>query len=332
MAKHYLYNFITGGNNRRGLGYTKDDANKHKPFGFYNFFSILKNGLSKLTIANFLFVLVNIPLVFFLLSYSVTDTVSMPADALYPLYYGVSKYGGSPFVSALLTVSSSSVPVSADNVLSVVFRSVGMLSVFTFGVANIGMTVVCRDIVRGGCAFVWSTFWDGIRRNWKRGFVFGAIDCLLVYVICYDIIAYNANAGASGWYVFMYVLMVFIGFVYLIMRSYIYLQMVTFDLNMRQIIKNAFYLVSLNFLRNLVSVVALAAVLFLEYYFFASGLLLMVSIILPVLILVSLCNYISVYCIWPGVKKYISDPYYKEHPEEDPDRNPDTDRVFTDRG
>lgn len=334
MAKNYIYNFFTGGGNRRNKGFSKDDANKHTPFGFGHFFSSLWNGLSKLTVANLLFLLTNIPLVCFLLAFPLMTDVYMPADAMYPIYYGVSNYGDSPILSsALLAVSSSVTSVSVHNTTTIVLFCIGALSVFTFGASCAGLTTVCRNLCRGDCNFVWSTYWDSVKRNWKQATLYGVVDIALAFLLIYDIIAYNANAGLGTFYLFLLIFSIFIAFVYFVMRFYIYLQMVTFDLKLKQILKNSLYFVTINLKRNVIGLVAILLLLLLEYYFFASGIFVSVSILLPLLIFISLLTYISVFCAWPSVKKHVADAYYKDHPDEDPERQQtEEEPVFTDRG
>ena len=333
LAKNYIYNFFSG-NGRKNKGFSKEDAAKHTPFGFGHFFSALWNNLSKLTVGNLLFLLTNIPAVCFIIAFPLMTTVNMPADAMYPVYYGVSHYSGSPMVSALLTISGSVTSTSVHNTTSIVLCCVGALAVFTFGISCVGLTAICRNAARGDCNFVWSTYWDAVKKNWKQATLFGVIDVALIFLLIYDIIAYNANAALGTMYLFLYIFSIFISFVYLIMRFYIYLQMITFDLKLKQILKNTLYFVTLNLKRNIVAVIGTALLVVLEYYLFASGIFVSVSLILPVIILFAVLTYISAFCAWPAVKKHVADAYYKDHPDEDPDKpaNDPEEPVFTDRG
>ncbi len=332
MAKNYIYNFFSG-NGNKNKGYSKDDASKHTPFGFAHYFAAIWNNLSKLTIANLLFLLTNIPVFCFAIAFPFFSTVNMPADAVYPVYYGVSQYNGSPLISALLTLNGSVRPTSVHNTTTIVLFCIGALAIFTFGPSCAGLTAVCRNAARGDCNFVWSTYFDALKRNWKQAMLFGVIDLGLVFLLVYDIIAYNANAGASTFYWFLCIFSIFIAFVYFVMRFYIYLQMITFDLKLKQILKNSLYFVTLNFKRNVAGVLATAILLVVEYYMFASGIFVSVSIILPMIILFALLTYTSAFCAWPAVKKHVADAYYKDHPDEDPEKGiGDDDPVFTDRG
>ena len=276
MAKNYIYNFFSG-NNKRDRGYSKDDASKHPPFGFVHFFSAIWNNIAKLTIANLLFLLTNIPLVCFAVAFPLFTSINMPADSIYPIYYGVSQYGGSPLISAFLTLSSAVRPTSVHNTTTIVLFCIGALAIFTFGPSCAGLTAVCRNAARGDCNFVWSTYFDAVKRNWKQAMLFGVVDVALIFLLVYDIIAYNANAATSTMYLFLYVFSIFISFVYFVMRFYIYLQMITFDLKLKQILKNSLYFVTLNFKRNVIGILVSALLLVIEYYMFASGVFISVS-------------------------------------------------------
>ena len=196
MAKNYIYNFFSG-NNKRDRGYSKDDASKHPPFGFVHYFSAIWNNITKLTIANLLFLLTNIPLVCFAVAFPLFTSINMPADSIYPIYYGVSQYGGSPLISAFLTLNSAVRPTSVHNTTTIVLFCIGALAIFTFGPSCAGLTAVCRNAARGDCNFVWSTYCDAVKRNWKQAMLFGVIDLALVFLLVYDIIAYNANGGSG---------------------------------------------------------------------------------------------------------------------------------------
>ncbi len=332
MAKNYLFNFFSGSNNRRNLGYTKEDAAKHTPFGVCHFFSALWNNLSKLTIANLLFVLTNITVICFLVAFPFMTTVNMPSNVMYPVYYGMHLCDDNPVVSALLTANSGVIPTSAHNTTTIILFCIGALSILTFGASCVGLTAVCRNAARGDCNFVWSTYWDAVKKNWKQATVFGVADLGLMFLLVYDVIAYNANAGNGTFFVFLYIFSIFLAFLYFVMRFYIYLQILTFDLKIKQILKNALYFVTLNFKRNIIALIATVAVLLLEYYLFISGAFVSISFVIPIIILFSLLTYISAFCAWPSVKLHIADAYYRDHPEENPEKPSEDSPVFTDRG
>ena len=81
-------------------------------------------------------------------------------------------------------------------------------------------------------------FWHAVKKNARQGFFFGIFDVIAMVLLAYDIMFFYYNIGSFIFNVMFYFSLV-IAFVYLVMRFYIYLMMVTFDLSIRKLLKNA---------------------------------------------------------------------------------------------
>ena len=92
--------------------------------------------------------------------------------------------------------------------------------------------------------------------------------------------------------------------VYFFMRFYIYVQMVTFKLSIFKILKNSLIFSLLGIKRNIVALLGIGFVVFLEVLFIFSlgGMLLPLAVGLPLLILISLMAYIKVYAAFYKIK------------------------------
>ena len=116
----------------------------------------------------------------------------------------------------------------------------------------------------------------------------------------------------------------FLLFIYLLMRNYIYLIMVTFKLSVFKILKNAFIFAFLGFKRNIIAGIGILLACALNVLIFAY--LAPVGIVLPFIITTGTIYFISTYAAYPVIKKYMIAPYYK-----DEEVNEAYDKIFTDR-
>lgn len=104
--------------------------------------------------------------------------------------------------------------------------------------------------------------------------------------------------------------------------------MITFKFSIKQIYSNSFKFVFINLKLNLLCLFSLAVV-----YGINVGLVFLFSdffyLVVTLEVLIYLMTYpafrflLVQYCIFPSVKKYIIDPYYKEHPGEDIEKRRD---------
>jgi hypothetical protein len=104
---------------------------------------------------------------------------------------------------------------------------------------------------------------------------------------------------------------------YFFMRSYIYVQMLTFSLSVFKVLKNSLSFALLGFKRNVMSLLGAAAVILLEvlFLFGSGGILLPLAIALPLAIMFSTLAYMKVYAAYFKIKDIMIDPYLAEHPE-----------------
>ena len=108
----------------------------------------------------------------------------------------------------------------------------------------------------------------------------------------------------------MYVLTIALIIIYMIFRFYTYLMVVTFDMKLMKIFKNALIFVVLGIKRNIMALLGLAIVtLFagvLIVIFLPMGL--GVTLVLPFIYYLALCAFIYTYAAYPVIQKYMIDP------------------------
>ena len=103
--------------------------------------------------------------------------------------------------------------------------------------------------------------------------------------------------------------------VYAMMRMYIYLMMITFDLSIFKLLKNALFFTILGIKRNIMALLGIVLLLALEYVFLV--VFFPVAVILPFIFLFSVSGLMSAYAAYPKIKEIMIDPYYKETAPQD---------------
>lgn len=325
-----LFNFFSGTDNKNGKGVDKEELQEAKKAGFRYFFKLLRRSMSKLTGLNLIFLLCNIVVLFVLFGISglMDDYVSAPSNPLYGQLYGIMLNDRSPSVMALNGIIGVSTSIRAVSTASKVFVYLSALLIFTFGLSSIGMTYITRGIVRGEYVSTWSDFFSAIKKNFKQGIVISILDALIIVILAYDFVQYKANAGVFIYGAF-YFAIILLMLTYFVMRYYIYTILITFDLPIRKIFKNAFLLSVLGIKRNILLILGSVLVVLTSIYLFL--LLPSVGLILPGIFTISLLWLMGVYCTYPVINKYMIEPYYEEHPEERP-VEPDEEPIFKDNG
>lgn len=197
------------------------------------------------------------------------------------------------------------------------------LPVFTIGPATAGITKVLKNWASDKNAYVWSDFKDAFRENFVRAFAWGIVDIIAYAGIFSGLYMYSAiaadqtlNASPVVYYG-LYIITLSVGITFTIMNYYVYLMMVSTDLPMKSIIKNA---LALSYLAPKKNIIALAANVILPLIVF----LLIVYLNLQFIIILpfapaTLAGFIICYCCYPVVQKYVISPYYEEKGEKNPE-------------
>ena len=111
------------------------------------------------------------------------------------------------------------------------------------GPATAAMTKVCRNYSQERNAFLLHDFWDSFKKNFKQGTIMGAIDIIFAIGFMVGIPMYKYWAEQNSMIYIPFVICISCLIVFFMMHFYIYLMISSTNLNMKQIIKNSFYLV-----------------------------------------------------------------------------------------
>lgn len=284
----------------KGLELPKDDMNG--PDDLPKCFKIYGRNITNIICLNFLIIFGNFPLMFGLLA--LTGNLSTPSTAasssVFAPLFGAMKFESSPVTSALFGVHGLQSAIYTPTTLTYVFLALSLLVLFTFGFVNTGVTYVLRSMVRREPISLWSDFWGAVKRNRKQALVMGMIDALIIGLLIYDIIFLGLNASAM-----MYVNLIILA-LYIIMRFYMYILLITFDLSVWKIIKNSLIFTLLNFKRNFVALLGILLAAALTWTLFV--LFVPAGVALAMAFLFSTCMYFGAYAAYPKIKEIMIDP------------------------
>ncbi len=224
------------------------------------------------------------------------------------------------------------------------------LPLVTSGLGAAGLTYITRNAARGKFAYPCHDFFATVRRTWRRALPIGIINVIVWAIFGYNTYFYVASlffrgdgsaAPAQHWLMLGLNLIGMLLFTF--MNYYMQIQVITFDLTLKQMYKNAFLFSLHNFTLNLGLFGILAAcvivlcipMLFVDYRIWLAVLGLLYILIYP-----AARSLLIQFTIFPYIKKTMIDPYYEAHPEADKramralnlDAGDDTDAaVFEDR-
>ena len=199
--------------------------------------------------------------------------------------------------------------------------SVISLPIVTSGLAAAGITNVTRNIARDKHSFGLSDFFETIKKNWKQALPVGIINALLYMILLFDIyFFYYCSEGAMA--TVGLAVAFSMTFIFTVMQFYIWTLMITFDFKLKQLYKNSFKFVFINMKMNLLCLFSIALIyavniailLLFKSHFFP---VLSIELFLYIILFPSFRYLLVQYCVFPSIKKYIIDPYYEEHPDED---------------
>ena len=284
------------------------------------YFKVLGRRFWKLVTLNLMMLPLIIPALVCIYLYISMQQTPVSGEVLFPQLLGASAVGGTPTVTLLFDLfgAQQNVPLWTTPT----YIGMGICIVFllvTFGWQNVGAAYIVRNMVRGEPVFIWSDYFYAIKRNLKQGLILGIIDAVVLFVLGFDIAYFWGRTGTFtldfGFYATLALIVI-----YFLMRFYIYLLLVTFDLSIFKILKNALIFSMLGFKRNIMGVLGIAAITALHILL----LVLLIStplsglpIILPFLWYMAAVTFTAAYAAYPVIDRYMIAPYVNQTEEEE---------------
>lgn len=295
-----------------GAGVEKDEITIAENPNLLNFFKLLGRKISQLFSVNIIMIVGNFPIFFFLLSmtgYFSIHTTSPYYTVFAPLR-GAMLFNNSPAVSSLWTIFSRQAEVTVQTTVDYVLLALTALLIFTFGPVRVGVTYIVRNIFRGEPVFLMHDFFYAIKRNLRQALIYGVLDVLTIVLIVYDIMFFSLNQGINMMMQTMFFMSICLAVFYYIMRNYIYLMLITFDMSLFKMYKNALLFIVLGLKRNVMAILGVIAVCLLEYFLLFAFFPL--AAVMPFVIIPAMLVFISVYSAYPKIKAIMIDPFYEK--------------------
>ena len=284
------------------------------------FFKLWGRKFWKLISLNLMMLVQILPLMGCIFLYLGGPKVSTQYDPLYTVLLGAQ--------TALPTSEGMTLFNSAAGLLhqTPIFNSwahwvMGALILFhlvTYGWQKVGTTYIMRNLVRGDGVFLFSDYFYAIRRNLKQGLVMGLLDTVDIFALVFDFL-YFWNSPATGMNNFMYIMIFALILIYGIMRFYTYLMLVTFNMKLGKILKNALIFTVLGIKRNILALLGILMLVAISVALivFLVPMKLAFVILLPFLCLLAFCGFMYTYAAYPILQRYMIDPVVKKPAEED---------------
>lgn len=196
----------------------------------------------------------------------------------------------------------------------------------TSGMANVGLTNVCRNTARDKHSFGLSDFFETIKKNLKQSIIAGIINTVVTVLLVIAVWYYWATLTATGMQGTISVIglgiVLALSITFIMMNYYLWTLIITFSYTLKQAYSISFKLVFLNFKYSFLCLFINALILASNIgILFITGTAwiyaLLIEILLLILIYPGFNGLLIQFCTFPSIRKFIIDPYYKEHPGED---------------
>ena len=302
--------------NKDGKGVDRNEDNRPT---FLNFFKNIFRKFPQLLRLNLLMILQIVPLIIIACLYFLGPKSPTMSNVMFAPLFGLNQASNGAVASSTLDLSSihMGLPVFSPPVTITIIFLVIIMAI-TWGWQNIGATYVLRGLVRGDPVFIFSDFFYAIKKNLKQGFFLGLVDFIISGVLLIDFFYFYQQTGSFG-LDFMYFAILGLSILWFIMRFYIYNLLITFDIKIFKLIKNAFIFSVLGIGRNilaLLGIVLLTAIhIFLIIIFIPRGI--SIPIVLPFFYILAATAFMSCYAAYPIIDKYMIAPYAAANDDEE---------------
>lgn len=211
-----------------------------------------------------------------------------------------------PLIAGMLLFLPITEANEQEQILRVFFYSViCLLYIAVVGFAPIitGFTYVLRNYSREQHAWVFSDFFEHIRKNFKQAMVVFIIDIVAVYLVFTNYTFYSTYEQTNMLMVVAKTFVVVATLVYFMMHFYMYQIMVTFNMTVKQIYRNSLIFTLAYLPRNLgilISIIIVAIATFSS--------ITVIGVLIASLLSVSLIGYIVNFLVQPIIEKHMIAP------------------------
>lgn len=183
-----------------------------------------------------------------------------------------------------------------------------IVSLFIAGPAIAGFTYVIRNFQREEHAWVLSDFKDNFKNNFKQASILAIIDSIVYFILYVAFVFYTYALPAHSTAItelapMLTAVIAVITIIYTWMHYYLYVMMVTFDLSLKDMFKNALLFSIGKLPLNIFITAVCLGIIGLSIYFN-----IVAGIIAAACITLSLIGYIIVFSVYPTIDEYLIQP------------------------
>ncbi len=304
--------------NRDGKGVEKEEVG---PPNLKNFFKLFGRKFTRLLSLNLYILLQAIPAALILYLYVIGGKTPSILSPIYPALYGASQVIDSPVFAPLFSqygMQTQWAFLSLGEILLI--AAVAVLWFVVFGWLNVGVTYNLRSMVRAEPVFMWSDFWYAIRRNLKQGLILGVIDLAILGILFHNLTFFYNLIGTFAMDLMFY-MTIALTLIYIFMRFYLYLMLITFDLSIGKLIKNAFIFALVGIKRNVMALLGILLLAFINFMLIVllAPLGIILVVILPIVYFPACASFMAAYAAWPKIDELMIKPYQSEEDDGDGD-------------
>lgn len=312
LKKNTKKEFVLFDLNKDGRGIGKDEeALSGPPYNFKRGFKLFISKFWNLISLNLIILLLTVIPVVLIIYFDFTGPKTPTYESLLfvPLSGAATMVGHSlPALEVILDFHSHIIGVSIRDLPQYLKLGIPLLFLFiTFGWQNCGVSYVTRSMIKGDPLFLISDYWFCIKRNWKQGLTMGMLDFMCITALTVNFLYYNQMAGSFG-NDLMLIFTIALAVIYMFMRMYIYLMVITFNMKSTKILKNALIFSVIGAKSNFMAVLcvillllAVALLTFILHYIRISA----TGILIGFLTVFASASFISTYCAYPVILKYM---------------------------
>ncbi len=220
---------------------------------------------------------------------------------------------------------SDSLPRSVFDLTKIVLC---LAPLILLGPVNLAFFRVVRDYVRESPSFMFSDIWDTIKVNWWQSLVIGLLGYVSFSCVGVSLLWYYSYYNSGFFFQIGFILCLVLAYVIVSMSFYVGIMQVTLDMNLRKIIKNAFYFSVICLWKNLFMILVTVLLFAFVGVLFIIGMaypeiVMSLTMVFILIMLFSFWFYFIGFMTYPSLLKYIIEPYYKKLDESKEDSQSD---------
>jgi len=185
------------------------------------------------------------------------------------------------------------------------FLIICLLYLAVIGLAPIitGFTYILRNFSRQQHAWIFSDFFEHIRKNFKQAMVIFIIDIVVVFLVFTNYTFYSSFEQSNMLITIAKTFVVIATLIYFMMHFYMYQVMVTFSMTIKQIYKNSLIFTLAHLPRN-IGILILITIIAVATFSFST----FIGVIVAGLLSVALIGYTVNFLVEPVIKKHMITP------------------------